>query len=153
MHTGSPTPITRYLDYQNFDLLITRYGDHYRAFVVDSPAGEASVIFDLPFAPDELTQPGGQVGVRRHLGAADDFGLTSSLTDLGSRLFAAIFRGKVRDVLITSFSSAAQEGCGLRLRLRFAEDAANLANLPWETLYDPFRGHFIALGDANFGIE
>jgi hypothetical protein len=37
--------------YRNFDLLITRAGPHYRAFVVDAPAGEASVLFDLPYAP------------------------------------------------------------------------------------------------------
>ena len=35
-------------DYRNFDLLITRAGEHYRAFVVDAPAGEASIVFDLP---------------------------------------------------------------------------------------------------------
>ena len=35
-------------DYRNFDLLITRAGERYRAFVVDAPAGEDSVVFDLP---------------------------------------------------------------------------------------------------------
>ena len=29
--------------YRNFDLLITRFGDRYRAFVVDAPAGEARI--------------------------------------------------------------------------------------------------------------
>lgn len=38
-------------DYRNFDLLITRAGERYRAFVVDAPAGEDSVVFDPPFAP------------------------------------------------------------------------------------------------------
>ncbi len=56
-------------DYRNFDLLITRAGERYRAFVVDAPAGEASVVFDLPFAANELTGLGGLVrGVRRHIG-------------------------------------------------------------------------------------
>ena len=57
-------------DYRNFDLLITRAGEHYRAFVVDAPTGEASIIFDLPFGPDELTRLGGLAGVRRHIGVA-----------------------------------------------------------------------------------
>ena len=48
----SPPPIT---NYYNFDLLITRAGDRYRAFVVDAPAGEASVTFGRPFGPDEPT--------------------------------------------------------------------------------------------------
>ena len=34
--------------YRNFDLLLTRAGERYRAFVVDAPAGEDSVIFDPP---------------------------------------------------------------------------------------------------------
>jgi hypothetical protein len=56
-------------DYRNFDLLITRAGDRYRAFVVDAPAGDASVVFDLPFAADEATSLGGLVrGVTRHVG-------------------------------------------------------------------------------------
>ena len=46
-------------DYRNFDLLITRAGDRYRAFVVDAPEGEASVIFDAPFVAGELARLGG----------------------------------------------------------------------------------------------
>ncbi len=34
--------------YQNFDLLITRSGDDYRAFVMDAP-GDADASFALPF--------------------------------------------------------------------------------------------------------
>lgn len=34
--------------YRNFDLLITRAGDRYRALVVDAPGGDADIFFDLP---------------------------------------------------------------------------------------------------------
>jgi hypothetical protein len=34
--------------YANFDLLIDRSPASYRAFVVDLPVGEASMLFDLP---------------------------------------------------------------------------------------------------------
>ena len=47
--------------YRNFDLLLARAGARYRAFVVDAPAGEASVVFDLPFAPNEIAHLGGLV--------------------------------------------------------------------------------------------
>ena len=47
--------------YRNFDLLLARAGERYRAFVVDAPAGEASVVFDLPFAPNEIAHLGGLV--------------------------------------------------------------------------------------------
>jgi len=33
--------------YQNFDLLITRFGEEYRAFVVDAPGGDAEATFAL----------------------------------------------------------------------------------------------------------
>ncbi len=125
-------PIT---DYRNFDLLITRSGDRYRAFVVDAPAGEASVIFDPPFATDELS--------RLSAGAATD------LASLGRQLFEAVFRDNVHALLVTSLTSVAQEGAGLRLRLRFEEDAADLATLPWETLYDHGQGHFVGLGEQS----
>lgn len=36
--------------FRNFDLLITRAGERYRAFVVEAAAGE-STSFDRPFAP------------------------------------------------------------------------------------------------------
>ena len=43
----------------------------------------------------------------------------------------------------------AEEGAGLRIRLRFEEDAAGLALLPWELLYDPDQRHFIGLGEQT----
>ena len=142
------TPTT----YRNFDLLLTRAGERYRAFVVDAPAGEDSVVFDLPFAPDAMPRLGGSGLVRgasRHIGAADDTGSAASLTDVGTRLFEAIFQDKVQTLLAASLSSVAQEGAGLRLRLRFEKDAAGLATLPWETLYDPTQGHFVGLGEQS----
>ena len=33
--------------YRNFDLLIPRAGERYRAFVVEAPAGGVSVVFPL----------------------------------------------------------------------------------------------------------
>lgn len=137
-------------DYRNFDLLITRSGDKYKAIVVDAPAGDASALFDLPFAADEFTHLSGLArGVSRHIGAAEDAGPAAALVDLGQRLFDAVFRDRVGAGLTASLSSAAQEGVGLRLRLRFEEDAASLAALPWELLYDPAQAHFIGLGESS----
>ena len=45
-------------DYRNFDLLVTRAGERFRAFVVDAPGGEASIFFDPPIAADELPRLG-----------------------------------------------------------------------------------------------
>ncbi len=138
--------------YHNFDLLLTRAGARYKAIVVDSPAGEESVLFDPPFAADALPRLEGLArGATRNIGAADDPGATTSLTDLGSQLFAAVFGGQVGTLLAASLASVAAEKqpTGLRLRLRFEADAAELALLPWETLYDPAQGHFVGLGEAS----
>src|SRR5688572_7805106 len=40
--------------YQDFDLLIDRNGDSLRAQVLNSPAGQASADFTLPFSEDKL---------------------------------------------------------------------------------------------------
>lgn len=72
-------------DYRNFDLLIARSGDRYRAFVMDAPAGEASVIFDLPFATDEL--------------ACLSVDEATDLASLGRQLFEAVFRDNVHALL------------------------------------------------------
>lgn len=48
--------------YQNFDLLITRSGEEYRAFVVDVPGGDADAAFALPFTTDELDFLGNLAG-------------------------------------------------------------------------------------------
>ncbi|MBM4461292.1 MAG: CHAT domain-containing protein, partial [Chloroflexi bacterium] len=140
--------------YRNFDLLLTRAGARYRAIVVDAPAGEESVLFDPPFAADALPRLDGLArgvarGAERHIGAADDPGPAADLTGLGSQLFGAIFGGQVGTLLAASLASVAGEGAGLRLRLRFEQDAAELALLPWETLYDPAQGHFVGLGETS----
>ena len=57
---------------RNFDLQLRRDGQVYQAEVLQSPAGEAQVEFDLPMSPEELRafmwRAGGDV---RHLKPAD----------------------------------------------------------------------------------
>ena len=40
--------------YENFDLLIIPVGDHYQARVINSPVGQATVDFVLPFGEQML---------------------------------------------------------------------------------------------------
>ena len=61
--------------YGNFDLLIDRGPNGYRARVIRSLAGEATVEFTLPFTDDELVDfLGRSFGRGRHLGARPDGG-------------------------------------------------------------------------------
>ena len=42
------------MNYQDFDLLIDRSGENLRAQVINSPAGQATAEFRLPFSEDKL---------------------------------------------------------------------------------------------------
>jgi len=134
--------------YQNFDLLITRAGDGYRAFVVDAPGGDADVTFALPFTGEELDFLGDLAGVRRG-GGGTSGGTVPDLKELGSLLYGAVFQGKVAAVLAISLEKAEQEQIGLRLRLRFSDETSELATLPWEILYDPVQERFLALSESS----
>jgi WD40 repeat protein len=136
-------------EYRDFDVLITDYGDRYRALVVESPEGEASVVFDAPFHPDEVIRIAGLLSPRRDRSKVAADARAQRLTEFGRRLFAAVFRDGLLRVLAASLATAAREGAGLRVRLRFDEYAAELAGLPWEALYDEEHGQFLGLGAGS----
>ncbi len=112
--------------YENFDLRIERRAaaadgtPRYRAAVIASPVGEANAEFALAIPQD------------------------AAIAEAGRRLFEAAFSGEVLTALRRSLDRAGRRRAGLRIRLRLA-DAAELADLPWEALYDPERGRFLTL--------
>jgi hypothetical protein len=131
----------RYLD---FDLSIERSDNGYRIRVLNSPAGQSSAEFALPFSPLEIENFILRMGqsprtVRRshspQLDAAKSF---------GSQLFRAVFTEDLIGCLHSSLSEAEQEKMGLRFRLRFG-NTPELADLPWEYLYHPSLNRFLAL--------
>lgn len=138
-------------DFHNFDVLITRSGAQFRALLVDAPAGEASTRFELPFTAEEVTGFGGlALGLQqRGAGVTGNTDPAADLAALGGRLFEAVFGDELRARLAASLASTAEEGAGLRLRLRFEEDAADLALLPWEILYDQGQQQFVGLAEAS----
>lgn len=107
--------------YQNFDLLIERNGERYRAHVTGSPSGEANTFFDLPDTTNDSHQM------------------------IGERLFHLIFSQEVGKCLALSWQKAQLAGTGLRLRLRIDNEASELATLPWELLYSPDWQRFLVL--------
>ena len=64
--------------------------------------------------------------------------------DFGRRLFEATFGDEVRSCLRQSLDMASQQDTGLRLRLHLTA-APELADLPWEFLYDPSLNRFFVL--------
>jgi hypothetical protein len=140
--------------YDNFDLLIDRGPNGYRARVIRSLAGESAVEFTLPFTDDELANfLWRSFGRGRHLGARPD-GEAEAAPGLdargfGQRLYAAVFAGGVGVCLRRSLDKAQAQNQGLRIRLRLDPGVPALADLPWEYLFATDLDRFLALSDAT----
>ena len=129
----------------NFDVIVSRESERYRARVLDSPSGSGSVEFTAPFLSVELenmslrvSRFGAPTGRRTRVPQVD------SARDIGGRLFDAVFAGAVRDCYRASLAEATSKGQGLRLRLRLT-DVPEIATWPWEFLFDSSQNRFIAL--------
>jgi formylglycine-generating enzyme required for sulfatase activity len=132
--------------YINFDLSIDRSGDRYRARVLQSCAGEGSIEFDLPFSPTELENFILKIGHARRGsrrgGRGSDSVEMATAKEFGARLFGAVFQGDVYACLWTSLNDAHAQQQGVRVLLRLSPE---LANLPWEYLYNPAWNQFFSL--------
>lgn len=131
----------RYLD---FELKIERQGEQYLARVLRSPAGEASGTFVLPFSEDRLEvlvlKLGRLRGSTRRIHSAEE----AVARELGGKLFEAVFGRELLACLKSSLErTSSRQGMGLRLKLRL-QDVAELADLPWEFLFDTSVDRFLA---------
>ena len=122
--------------YYRFEIAIERRGDRYWTQVISSPTGQSEEFFDLPFTSEELSA--------LMLGATDDTfaGMPAQLA--GIRLFNALFHGGIG--LRSSLARVGSDGLRINLRLN---DTPELAILPWEILYDPTHGRFLALSERT----
>jgi formylglycine-generating enzyme required for sulfatase activity len=125
----------------------TGTGQSYPLALLHSPAGEARETMKFPF--DELALDSAlksleiallsASGIRRQAFSPEE----QSVQDFGKQLFSALLTGELRSRYDMSRDEARQKGQGLRLKLRIL--APELAKLPWEFLYDPRRGEYLAL--------
>lgn len=130
----------RYLD---FDLRIERGEEGYIARVLNCPAGEASTDFALPFSTLELENFVLRVGRTRRGRRRLESPEMEAAKIFGGRLFEAVFQGDVRGCFDSSLDTVRRQGLGLRLRLRL--EAPEVADLPWEYLYNPALNRFLSL--------
>ena len=130
--------------YEDFDLLIEPGPrGKYRARVLRSPAGDTTYVqFTVP-SDLELENFVLRVGRPRSGTRGPGRPESAPLKTFGGKLYAAVFQDSVRDMLQGSISKTRAQGVGLRLRLRLA-DTPELAELPWEFLYDPRLDRFLA---------
>ncbi len=131
--------------YQDFDLLIEPAPPGaYRARVLRSPAGEsAPVQFTLPFSELELENFVLKMSRSHRRTRGPGRPESAPLKEFGGKLYGAVFQGELRDALQRSLSQTRAQRVGMRLRLRLT-DTPELANLPWEFLYDPRHNRFLA---------
>jgi hypothetical protein len=136
----------RYLD---FDLLIERGAEpgHYEARVISAPSGEYEPVdFAAPFSDLELENFLLKIGRRRNIVRGLDTQEGATVRQFGSQLFDRVFTGNLRLALATSLSETDSDDLGLRMRLRLS-DCPELADIPWEYLYDKTARRFLALSE------
>ena len=130
------------LTYDDFDLQIERAGEKYRVRLLNAPTGQAAGEFILPFSDVELGNFLSRIGqVRRSMRRTDAPELQAA-KEFGGRLFSAIFSGEMIAQLRGSMEQSLGADHGLRIRLRLT-DVPELADLPWEFLYDASQNHFL----------
>lgn len=133
----------------DLDVLFTQTGDNYQAQVVRSPTGEGQAVrFPRPFSDLELEnlilKIGRFTGRTRRIEAPP----VIAAKEAGARLFSAVFAGAVGECLRRSQDRAMDEQAALRIRLRLS-DCPELADLPWELLYDSSEDSFLALSSST----
>ena len=131
------------LQFLDFDVLFQRTEVGYRSLVLNSPVGQATMDFTIPFSEGELetflTHFGQSRRPVRRSGKKFDYA-----ANFGRRLFEAAFAEKVQRCLWRSLDEADRQGAGLRIRLRLG-DTPELNDLPWEFLFNPLKDNFFAL--------
>jgi hypothetical protein len=140
---GRTQGLTAVMEYRDFDLLIERAAQGYRAQVLNSPAGQATADFVLPFSDLELENCLLRLGRPARTVRRIESTEMSTAKSFGAALFNAVFSGDVRACLRSSVDEAKRDNAGIRVRLRLADPA--LADLPWEFLYVQSVNRFLAL--------
>lgn len=131
------------VSYRNFDLQIRRARKGYSVLASSTDAGDSKCDFRLPFSEDKLESLLTKLGTPRSVRSLGGDELEAAKT-LGGELFKAAFSGQVGNALAQSISSARKDEERLRIRLRLT-GTAELANLPWEYLYDESNNRFLTL--------
>jgi len=131
--------------YWDFELEVQRGGDNkYIARLLHSPAGEATQEFSLPFSAEKIENLVLKLGAGRRSFRKIHSAELEAARELGEKLFESVFRG----TLLACFKSSLDEvrkkdDIGLRIKLRL-QDVPELADIPWEYLFDASTDRFLA---------
>ncbi|MEA2589920.1 MAG: hypothetical protein QOH66_2847, partial [Actinomycetota bacterium] len=134
-------------EHEDFRLRLISTGVGSYTVLANSPTGEATGRFTMPFSDQEIDIFKLRIAVargiiRRRGSSMAKRQLEHQAMEFGGRLFDALIEGPVRDRYRTATESADEHGRGLRVVLTL-RDVPELMALPWEFLYD--RPNFLAL--------
>ena len=130
--------------YLDFDLRFTRDDGGFRAEILGSPGGGGHRVFQLPWGEHELENYLLKIGQRRSGMRKTESAESGAAREFGNKLFETVFAGDLQNAFRKSVETARAGGNGLRLRLHL-DDTPELADLPWEYLYQAKRREFLAL--------
>lgn len=122
------------ITYKPFTMVINPTQNGYWVQVLDSPAGQAENAIEQEFSAEERATLKGQGPIGLAL-------LTPQ--EAGQQIFESFFSGQIESCYRRSLDTLGQNE-GLRINLRL-DQTPELADLPWEALYDPQRQSYLAL--------
>jgi hypothetical protein len=133
------------MDYIDFHLKIgPRVAENQYAVVTRSPSiGETRGVFTRPLTDEQLELFVLRVGLARRGVRRLHSPEWRAAQDFGQKLFRSLFTDEIRAAYLASHNDAVRQGKGLRVKLTL--DAPELANYPWELLYDPSNSQFLSL--------
>lgn len=105
--------------------------------------GEAKSTFVQPLSDEQLELFVLKVGLARRGVRRLHSPEWRAAQEFGQKLFRALFTNEIGGAFISAHNDAVRQGKGLRVRLTL--DAPELANYPWEFLYDPSNSQFLSL--------
>jgi CHAT domain-containing protein len=140
------------MDYLDLELEIgTDSGGAYAVIAHSSPGGDAHATMQFPFDEQTLAnQLSTLQNVLTNSVSMNPQILSSakqSIQNFGQALFNALFTGAVHDLYVGTRSIASFQSKGVRLKLSI--QAAELAALPWEFVYDPSQQQYLCLHDQT----
>ena len=128
------------LTYDDFDLQIERAGEKYRVRLLNAPTGQAAESSSFPFPTWELGNFLQCIGQVRREHAANRRPQLQAAKEFGGRLFSS-FSGEMIAQLCGNMEQSLGADHGLRPPA--FNRRAELADLPWEFLYDASQNHFL----------
>jgi len=129
----------------DLDVLFSQAGADYQAMITRSPTGDGqSVTFSRLLSDLELENFVLKVGRFRSRTRRIEAAPVAAAKEVGGRLFDAVFAGATAECLRRCLDRAREQQAVLRIRLRLS-GCPELADLPWELLYDRHDDWFLAL--------